>query len=157
MQEYWSGLPFPSPAGIPDPGIKTTSPTSPALADAILYHWAMWDFIWSGICFKIMCPGGSDSKESACSAGHLGLIPGSGTSPGEGNGNPLPYSCLENHMVRGTLWASFHRVMGRVEVATNSSLLKLENGYLKVYCILFLFVAEFLCNKWWIRDDDDDR
>ena len=38
MQEYWSGLPFPSPAGIPDPGIKTTSPTSPALADAILYH-----------------------------------------------------------------------------------------------------------------------
>ena len=38
-------------------------------------------------------PGGSDAKESACNAGHLGLIPGSGRSPGEGNGNPLQYSC----------------------------------------------------------------
>ena len=45
----------------------------------------------------------SDGKVSACNVGDLGLIPGSGTSPGEGNGNPLPYSCLENHMVRGTL------------------------------------------------------
>ena len=42
--------------------------------------------------------GSSDSKESACNAGDLGLIPGSGRSPGEGNGNPLQYSCLENHM-----------------------------------------------------------
>ena len=41
-------------------------------------------------------PGGSVSKESACSAGDLGLIPGSGRTPGEGNGNPLQYSCLEN-------------------------------------------------------------
>ena len=43
-------------------------------------------------------PAGSDSKESACSAGDLGLIPGSGRSPGEGNGNPLKYSCLGNPM-----------------------------------------------------------
>ena len=41
-------------------------------------------------------PGGSDSKESACSAGNSGSIPGSGRSPGEGNANPLQYSCLEN-------------------------------------------------------------
>ena len=40
--------------------------------------------------------GGSDGKESACSAGEPGLIPGSGRSPGEGNGNPLQYSCPEN-------------------------------------------------------------
>ena len=40
-------------------------------------------------------PGGSDGKESACNAGDLGSIPGSGRSPGEGNGNPLQYSCLE--------------------------------------------------------------
>ena len=46
-------------------------------------------------------PGGSDGKESACNAGDLGLIPGSGRSPGEGNGNPLHYSCLENPMERG--------------------------------------------------------
>ena len=40
-------------------------------------------------------PGGSDSKASAYNAGDLGLIPGSGRFPGEGNGNPLQYSCLE--------------------------------------------------------------
>ena len=41
-------------------------------------------------------PGGSDSEESAHNAGAMGSIPGSGRSPGEGNGNPLQYSCLEN-------------------------------------------------------------
>ena len=45
-------------------------------------------------------PGGSDSKESACNAGDPGLIPGLGRSPGERNGNPLQYSCLENPMNR---------------------------------------------------------
>ena len=45
--------------------------------------------------------GGLDSKESACNAGDLCSIPGSGKSPGEGNGNPLQYSCLENPMDRG--------------------------------------------------------
>ena len=46
-------------------------------------------------------PGGSDGKASACNAGDLGSIPESGRSPGEGNGNPLQYSCLENSMDRG--------------------------------------------------------
>ena len=46
-------------------------------------------------------PGGSDGKESAYNAGDLGSIPGLGRSPGEGNGNPLQYSCLENPMSRG--------------------------------------------------------
>ena len=44
---------------------------------------------------------GSDSKESACNAGDPGSIPGSGISPGEGTGNPLQYSCLEDSMDRG--------------------------------------------------------
>ena len=44
---------------------------------------------------------GSDGKDSACNAGDPGLIPGLGRSPGEGNGNPLQYSCLENPMERG--------------------------------------------------------
>ena len=43
-------------------------------------------------------PGGSEGKASACNAGDPGLIPGLGRSPGEGNGNPLWYSCLENPM-----------------------------------------------------------
>ena len=46
-------------------------------------------------------PNGSDGKESAWNVGDLGLIPGLGRSPGEGNGNPLQYSCLENPMDRG--------------------------------------------------------
>ena len=46
-------------------------------------------------------PGGSDSKESAYNKGDPGMIPGSGRSLGEGNGNPLQYSCLENSMDRG--------------------------------------------------------
>ena len=50
-------------------------------------------------------PCGSVGKESACNAGDLGLIPGSGRSPGEGNGNPLQYPCLENLMDRGAWWA----------------------------------------------------
>ena len=46
-------------------------------------------------------PGGSDDKESACNAGDAGSIPGLGGSPGEGNGNPLQCSCLDNSMDRG--------------------------------------------------------
>ena len=46
-------------------------------------------------------PGGSEVKESACNVGDPGSIPGSGRSPGEGNGNPLEYSCLENPMEGG--------------------------------------------------------
>ena len=46
-------------------------------------------------------PGGSDSKESACNAGDPGLIPELGKPPGEGKGNPLQYSCLENPVDRG--------------------------------------------------------
>ena len=49
-------------------------------------------------------------KESACNAGDLGSIPGSGRSPGEGNGNPLQYSCLENSMDGGAWWATVHGV-----------------------------------------------
>ena len=54
---------------------------------------------------------GSASKESACNAGDPGLIPGLGRSPGEGNGNPLQYSCLENSMDGGAWWATVHGVI----------------------------------------------
>ena len=55
-------------------------------------------------------PGGSDGKESACSAEDLDLIPGLGRSPGEANGNPLHYYCLENSMDRGAWQATAHGV-----------------------------------------------
>ena len=52
--------------------------------------------------YSLGFPGGSDGKASAYNAGDLGLIPGSGRSSGDGNGNPLQYSCLENPIDRGT-------------------------------------------------------
>ena len=56
-----------------------------------------------------MCfPSGSNCKEFACSAGYLGLIPGLGRFPGEGNGYPLQYSCLENSIDRGAYQATVH-------------------------------------------------
>ena len=76
-----------------------------------------------GECFGVMyCknrmlafgfPGDASGKEITCNAGvsgDTGLIPGSGRSPGEGSGTPLQYSCWENPMDRGVLWATFHRV-----------------------------------------------
>ena len=54
--------------------------------------------------------GGSGGKESVCNAGDLGLIPGSGRFPGEGNGNPLQYPYLGNPMDRGAWKATVHRV-----------------------------------------------
>ena len=53
-------------------------------------------------------PGGSNGKASACNAGDPGLSPGSGRSPGEGNGNPLQYSCLKNPMDRGAWRDTIH-------------------------------------------------
>ena len=55
--------------------------------------------------------GGLDGKESACSAGDLGLIPGSERSPGEGNSNPLQYSCQNNPVNKGAWWVTVHRVV----------------------------------------------
>ena len=50
----------------------------------------------NGICHRLGFPGGSDGKESTCNVEDLGSIPDWGISPGEGNGYPLQYSCLEN-------------------------------------------------------------
>ena len=52
----------------------------------------------------------AQTVESACSAGDAGLIPGSGRPPGEGNGNPLQYFCLENPMDEGAWWTLVHGV-----------------------------------------------
>ena len=61
--------------------------------------------------FTCLNPGGSEVKVSACNAGDLGLIPGLGRFPREGNGNPLQYSCLENLMDRGAWWGTVHGVV----------------------------------------------
>ena len=152
-QEYWNGLPFPTPGDLPNLGIEPESlalagrsfTTEPSGKPQNTIHWLEvnpgqllgrqlcspldhqyctflstspktaslrsnlapvhrdWVF---GIttCFS----GGSDGKESACNVGDLGSIPGPGGSPGEGGGDPLQCSCLENPMGRGTWLAVVH-------------------------------------------------
>ena len=79
-------------------------------------------------------------KASACSAGDLGSIPGSGRSRGEGNGNPLQYSCLENSMNGGAWWATVHGV-------TKS------RTWLSYFTFFFSFTAQpsslWLIKQWW--------
>ena len=87
-------------------------------------------------------PSGSEVKASACSVGDLGLIPGSGRSPGEGNGNPLQYSCLENPVDRGAWWATVHGVSKswtRLSDLTSLSHCKLWPLYVKLLFSLLGF------------------
>ena len=77
---------------------------------------------------------GSEVKGSACNAGDLGLIPGSGRSPGEGNSNPHQYSCLENPMDGGAWWATAHGVTKSLHDWATSLSLSLSNQ--EAYIIL---------------------
>ena len=88
---------------------------------AVSLSWHLWVSVYICLCcflftptFWILSFGGdfphvSDGKESACSAGDLGSIPGSGQSPGEGNGNALQSSCLEDSMDRGA-WRGLQKI-----------------------------------------------
>ena len=83
--------------------------------------WWLW-YLTGGYYMQRDCPGGSNGKESACNAGDPSLIPGLGRSPGEGNGNPLQYSCLENSKDRGAWWVIIHRVAkSQTRLMTNTS------------------------------------
>ena len=67
--------------------------------------------VWIGVKYILKdLPGGSAGKESACNVGDLGSTPGMEKSPGGGHGNPLQYSCLENHMDRGAWQATVHGI-----------------------------------------------
>ena len=84
-------------------------------------------------------PGGSDRKVSAYNVGDPGSIPGLGGFPGEGNGNPLQYSCLENPMDGGAWWATVH------EVAKSQTQLSNFIFTLIVYFNSILFSQIFAC------------
>ena len=117
-QEYWSGLPFPPPGDLPNPGIK---PGCPALqADSLPSEspgprrrqflmnifWLIYPKLRTSHVALVV-------KNPLASAGDIrdaSLLQGLRRSPGEGNGNPLQYSCLENPMDRGAWQATIHRV-----------------------------------------------
>ena len=79
-------------------------------------------------------PGGSEVKGSASNEGDLGSIPGSGRSPGEGNGNPLQYSCLENPMDGGAWWAAVHGVT-KSWTRLSDFIYLLKNGFEKLIAV----------------------
>ena len=90
-------------------------------------------------------PGGSDVKESACNAGDPGLIPGLGRSPGEENGCPLQYSCLENPMDRGAWRATVHGV-----AKSQTQLIDWAFGeWSEVYMNLLLFSCSVRSDSLW--------
>ena len=88
--------------------------------------------------------GGSDGKVSACSAGDPGSIPGSGRRPGEGNGDPVHYSCLENPMDRGAWWAAVH---GVAKSWTRLSTFIVQISYLPLTCAPLLWAPHHKANS----------
>ena len=90
------------------------------------------DRLYFGGLQNLCFPGGSNGKASAYNAGDLGSIPGMGRSPGEGNGNPLQYSCLENPMDQRACWATVHRVTKSRTRLSNFTSLHFMNLYVKI-------------------------
>ena len=90
---------------------------------------------------------GSDSKEYACNVGDLGSIPGLGRFPGEGNGNPLKYSFLENSIDRGAWWAIVHGVAKSQIQVTNTFIslcILILTSYSEIVSVLDLYFGTFI-------------
>ena len=113
--------------------IFTFQLTSHLLPKAFHSHWCLLSLKWG-------LPGGSDGKASACNVGDLGSIPGSERSPGEGNGNPLQYSCLENPMDREAWWATAHGVRKSRTWLSNFSSLHFSETVVIVFSNSFIIV-----------------
>ena len=95
------------------------------------------EIIWVWIASLMAFHGGSDSKESACNVGNQGLIPRLGRFPGERNGNPHQYSCLENSMDIGAWWATVHGVVKSRTQLSNFTFFLLS---FKDKCVCFLYL-----------------
>ena len=104
-----SSLSVAKPGEFRIPGVSLTSRLTVKMRDSALTSYLWWK-LEEGRVGRGYLAGYSDRKVSACNVGDLGLIPGSGRSPGEGNGNLLQYSCLENSMDGGAWWTTVHGV-----------------------------------------------
>ena len=105
------------------------------LRAALSPHWVLCTRPW-------VFPGGSDGKESTCNAGDAGWIPGSGIFPGEGNDNPLQYSCLGIPMGREAWWATVHGVAKELDT-TEFLTLSLSEGFCHVHMPFSLTLIPF--------------
>ena len=86
-------------------------------------------------------PGGSEDKASACNAGDSGSIPELGRYSGEGNGNPLQYSCQENPMDRGAWRATVHGVAkSQTQLSNSTFFLSFMQGYILSPCLFNIYV-----------------
>ena len=103
-QEFWSRLPFPSPGDLPDPGIEPASLTSPALRGRFFISCTTWKLPWRSL---VGCSpwGREESDTTEQLYFHFSL-----SCTGEGNGNPLQCSCLENPKDRRAWWAAIYGV-----------------------------------------------
>ena len=127
-QEYWSGLPFPSPWDLPDPGIEPRSPAlqadtltsePPGKQQQIRTYTERAAGGCQGFCRGLRGKVAQVAKNPPANAGDVrdkSLIPGLGRSPGEGNGNPLQYSCLGNPRDGGAWWATVHGVSKELDM-----------------------------------------
>ena len=150
---HWQPLPVPAPCSRPPPPRSMQQPTFVFFLSSSLFWTSHMNGIIQYVIFCICLSLsimflrfisvpfmgiGSDGKESACNEGDLGLIPGSGRSLGEGNGNPLQYSCLENPWTKepggSSLW-------GRKESDKTEQLSKFHS----------MDIARFVhsLNSWW--------
>ena len=109
-QKYWSRLPCSSPGESSWCRDWISVPYVSCTGRRVLYYLHHLGSPYKSIIKNKYRFGGSDNKVSACNTGVLGSIPRSGRSPGEGNGNPLQYSCLENPMDTGAGRATVHEV-----------------------------------------------
>ena len=124
-QKSWASPARRPPPSIPPRPLLLTLVTGPHKSSCnskrVLPHYLVSDEESLKINFRVICiwtdgiwspvlPSWLSGKESSCQAGDLSSIPGLGISPGEGNGSPLQYSCLENPMDKGPWWAAVHGV-----------------------------------------------
>ena len=121
----------------------------------ILYHMSHKGNprILEWVAYPLGFPGGSEIKASACNAGDLGSIPGLGRFPGEGNGNPLQYSCLENPIDGGAWLATVHGLQRvRHNWVTSFSLSLSPSLQLSAYALVYLcFTLVVQSQNWWCQ------
>ena len=134
------------------PPVEFLFPLMGILSLSALHSPVSKDVIWPGFPHSLGFPHSSVGKESACNAGDPGSVPGLGRSPGEGNGNPLQYPCLENPRDRGAWRAIVHGV-----AKSQTRLSDLTTTTTNPLAALCLPVHTGLCRPWSLHTENSTR